>query len=33
MLLDYNNEPAQPVLQYLKFKDSSGASRNIYDKF
>lgn len=25
MLLDNDNEPVQPVLQYLKFKDNSGS--------
>ncbi|MGA5674894.1 transposase [Bacillus cereus] len=33
MLLDHNNEPVQPVLQYLKFKDNSGASRNTLRSF
>ncbi len=33
MLLDYNNEPIQPVLHYLKFKDNSGAARNTLRSF
>ncbi|MEX3712297.1 hypothetical protein ACUXCC_000669 [Cytobacillus horneckiae] len=33
MLLDHNNEPVQPVLQYLKFKDNRGASRNTLRSF
>lgn len=33
MLLDHNNEPVRPVLQYLKFKDNSGASRNTLRSF
>lgn len=33
MLLDNNNEPVQPVLHYLKFKDNSGASRNTLRSF
>ncbi|WP_235549928.1 hypothetical protein [Paenibacillus sp. Soil766] len=28
-----NNEPVQPVLQYLKFKDNSGAARNTLRSF
>lgn len=28
MLVDDNNEPVKPVLQYVKFKDNSGSSRN-----
>ncbi|MCY9668250.1 hypothetical protein M5X11_25555 [Paenibacillus alginolyticus] len=26
MLMNPNDEPVQPVLQYLKFKDNSGAA-------
>jgi integrase/recombinase XerD len=33
MLLDHNNETVQPVLQYLKLKDNSGASRNTLRSF
>ncbi|OZT10629.1 transposase [Priestia aryabhattai] len=33
MLLDNDNEPVQPVLHYLKFKDNSGASRNTLRSF
>ncbi|EAD5190261.1 transposase [Listeria monocytogenes] len=33
MLLDNSNEPVQPVLHYLKFKDNSGASRNTLRSF
>jgi len=33
MVLDDNNEPVQPVLHYLKFKDNSGASRNTLRSF
>lgn len=33
MLLDHNNEPVQPVLHYLKFKDNSGALRNTLRSF
>lgn len=33
MLMDHNNVPVQPVLQYLKFKDNSGAARNTLRSF
>ena len=33
MLMNSYNEPVQPVLQYLKFKDNSGAARNTLRSF
>ncbi|AKF95793.1 tyrosine-type recombinase/integrase [Brevibacillus laterosporus] len=33
MLMDHNSEPVQPVMQYLKFKDNSGAARNTLRSF
>ncbi|PUA38392.1 transposase [Paenibacillus elgii] len=33
MLMNPNDEPIQPVLQYLKFKDNSGAARNTLRSF
>ncbi|GKS12405.1 hypothetical protein YDYSY3_34050 [Paenibacillus chitinolyticus] len=33
MLMNPNDVPVQPVLQYLKFKDNSGAARNTLRSF
>ena len=33
MLMNLDDEPVQPVLQYLMFKDNSGAARNTLRSF
>lgn len=29
MLMDHNNEPVQPVMQYLKFKDTRSSPQKV----